>query len=283
MDSDEHRTFEERALWASLALELLAKAALARVSPLLIAIPQEDGANLLIAAGVMSGDARFRSIPVHTLFGRCHKAFKPFSEREAMQIAQARNEYLHGAGTGFTGIPEEAWWARFWAQAAILVDHLDHDLDGLVGHDRVTAVEHYLSLNTKNLEHRLESLLEHARQRLALRGSPNPPAWVLRELSGSGDLTASLAHKTEATCPACSAEGLLEGAEVSNYDFQVEQVGEDDYEQWVDLTVDSDYFSCSNCRLVLNGYELIEHAGLPVTFGAVGDDRDYAGDEYGND
>ncbi len=38
---DNARSFDERALWASLSLELLAKAALANHSPLLIADPME--------------------------------------------------------------------------------------------------------------------------------------------------------------------------------------------------------------------------------------------------
>jgi hypothetical protein len=51
MDEQEARSFDERALWATLALELLAKAALARTSPVLIAEPTEEGTNLLIADG----------------------------------------------------------------------------------------------------------------------------------------------------------------------------------------------------------------------------------------
>jgi hypothetical protein len=283
MDSDDLCTFEERALWASLALELLAKAALAHVSPLLIATPQEDGTNLLIAAGLLGGEARFKSIPAHTLFGRCQKAFKPFSEKEAVQIAQARNEYLHGAGVGFGGIPEEAWWARFWSQVAILVDHLDDDLDGLVGSDRVAVVNRFLALNARNLEHRLESLLERARQRLNLRGSVNPPAWVEREFASTRDLTAGMSHRTDATCPACGAAGVLEGDEVSDYDLRFERTNDDDYDSWVDLTVDAEYFTCGNCRLTLDSYELLEQAELPTTFPDVGDISDYAEPDYGND
>lgn len=137
MDADETRAFEERALWASLALELLAKAALARVSPLLIAEPSEDGTNLLMASGLLDGDARFNSVRAQTIYSRCNKAFKPFNQKEAQLITRARNEYLHGAGIGFTGIPEPAWWARYWAQAAILVNALDTDIDSLVGSDRI--------------------------------------------------------------------------------------------------------------------------------------------------
>ncbi|MEO7261017.1 MAG: hypothetical protein ABI047_07165 [Jatrophihabitantaceae bacterium] len=51
MDDDEPRTFDERALWASLALELLAKSALSNAHPVLIANPTEEGTNLLIASG----------------------------------------------------------------------------------------------------------------------------------------------------------------------------------------------------------------------------------------
>ena len=209
MDSDQPRVFEERAFWAAAALELLAKAALSRISPLLIAVPNEEGANLLIAAGAMDGDARFNSIAARTLFGRCHKAFKPFNEKEANRIAQNRNEYLHGPAPGFLAIPEDAWWARFWAQAVILVEHIDNDIEGLVGADRVESVERYLALNTRNIEQRVESLLEHARQRLVLRGSSNPPAWIAREFDRATDLTVSLGYKTDACCPACGNQGYL--------------------------------------------------------------------------
>ncbi|WP_406105264.1 hypothetical protein [Micromonospora globbae] len=145
MDDDEPRTFDEQALWASLALELLAKAALARVSPLLVASPTEDGTNLLIASGLVEGEGRFTSVKAHTLYSRCHKAFRPFSEREAQQITWARNEYLHGGAASFTAIPPNAWWPRYWAQAVILVNAQDKTLEELVGPDRVPLVEKHLA------------------------------------------------------------------------------------------------------------------------------------------
>src|SRR6185312_4835936 len=101
MDEDEPRSFDEQAMWAALALELLAKAALAHVSPLLVAEPAVDGKNVLIALGVIKGDARFTTVQATTVFKRCHLAFKPFSLDEACKISEARNEYLHGSGVGF--------------------------------------------------------------------------------------------------------------------------------------------------------------------------------------
>ena len=74
MDAGPERAFDEQALWASAALELLGKAALARVSPLLIAEPIEDGANLLIATGLIEGTTRFTAVSASTIFKRCQAA-----------------------------------------------------------------------------------------------------------------------------------------------------------------------------------------------------------------
>lgn len=82
MDSND-RSEDERSLWCSLGLELLAKAALARVSPLLIAAPTEEGRNLLIASGLISGEASMKTVGAQTLYKRCGWAFRPFDYQEA--------------------------------------------------------------------------------------------------------------------------------------------------------------------------------------------------------
>ena len=96
-------------MWASAALELLGKAALARVSPLLIAAPNEEGLNILIATGLIEGNAKFVSVSASTIFKRCQRAFRPFSAVDALKFADARNEYLHGAAIGFMTFEPEAW------------------------------------------------------------------------------------------------------------------------------------------------------------------------------
>jgi hypothetical protein len=284
MDEHDSRTFDERALWASFALELLAKAALARVSPLLVAEPSEDGSNLLIASGLVKGDARFTSVRAKTLYSRCHKAFKPFSLSEAMAITNARNEYLHAAGVGYTAIPERVWWPRFWAQAAVLVTALDQEMQALVGPSRDAVVTQFLEQNAKNVEHRTETLIERARQRLAQYQDGTLAAKVAAEFHPGSDRSAGLPHSERETCPSCGAYGLLEGDTVSDTDVEWEQISEEDFEPTVRLTVEADYFSCANCQLVLNGYELLDQAGLSTTFYAEGSIDDvYEEPDYGND
>ena len=281
MDDDATRSFDEQAMWASMALELLAKGALARLSPLLIAEPNEEGTNLLAATGLSENEAVFMSVRAKTVYVRCSRAFKPFSSVEALKITKARNVYIHGTGVGFTNIPTSVWWPRFWAQAAILVEAQDETLGSLLGNRAVTAEAH-LEENAKNVEFRVESLLNRARQRVSERDSGNAPARLARRPLSAFALTAGLAHDGEAACPACGAMGIIEGEDSEIVDRRGEPDPDGRYDVYVTYRVFSDYFSCSYCELVLDRYELVEHAGLPDSFEYEGEEP-YEEPEYGND
>jgi hypothetical protein len=281
MDGSPERSPDEEALWAAAALELLGKAALARVSPLLIATPTEDGVNILIAAGLLEGDAKFASVSASTIFKRCQRAFRPFNAGEAQRFADARNEYLHGASMGFV-LPAEAWWPRFWALASVLITAQDREIADLVGYERTSVVDQHLEQNTKNVEHRTEALIARARQRLAQYEAGTLPAKVQAQWNADPDLTLQMAYSTTHHCPACGGEGTLEGDEYTDAEYQYE---DDDPEWpptvWATLTIPSSYFSCPRCHLVLD-YDLLAQADVAETFEVVDDDPPVE-QEYGND
>jgi hypothetical protein len=284
MDPDPGRSFDEQALWASAALELLGKAALARVSPLLIAEPNEEGVNILIATGLIEGDAKFASVSASTIFKRCQRAFRPFNAADALKFADARNEYLHGSAIGFMALASQAWWPRYWALAAILVTAQDREMEDLVGPDRTAELEGHLEQNAKNIEHRTEALIARAKQRLAQYRAGTLPAKVQLEWQSHPNLSAKLRYNVREACPACGVAGTLEGWDPSNmtYDYEGDEE-EGPFAVRAIVTVPAEYFSCSNCHLVLDQYELIEHAGLSQTFEAVDDDPDWPEPDYGND
>lgn len=284
LDDEVERTFEERALWASLSLELLAKSALSRASPILIATPTEDGKNLLAAAGLIAGEATFKTVPAKTVFERCGHAFKPFNTRAAMRVAADRNEYLHSSTPTFTPIPADAWWPRYWALAHVLVSACDEDLDSFVGAAHVTAVEAALAKNTKNIQDRLHMLLERAKQRLARFTAGEMRGQELRDWERPTDLSARLQYSDRIACPACGAtDAVVEGQAVLEVRERYEQVAEDDYEVSVEIDVEADYLSCATCHLILDGYALVEAAGVPTAFKAEGDPADFYEPDYGND
>lgn len=204
---DDERATEERLLWASLALELLAKAALSRVSPVLIATPSEEGNSLLVATGLIDGDVRFRSIEAKTVFTRCAKAFKPFNGKEALKIAHARNAYLHTAAPTITKLPADQWWPRYWAQAHVLITALDRYLHDFVGHDRVKEVESHLGRNQKNLETQAAMLLKRAAQQYSRFNANEMHAIELHEWMNFRPSMTSSDFKYRAPHPVSSAEG----------------------------------------------------------------------------
>jgi hypothetical protein len=280
---DGRRTFDECALWASAALELLGKAALAKASPLLIAEPTEEGVNMLIALGMVEGEARFSSVSAKTIWARCGRAFKPFNPKEAALVSENRNEYLHGSGVGFNAIPEAVWWPRYWAQVSILVAALDEDMDALVGSSRASIVEEYLSQNEKNLDNRVQAAMARARQRLAQRESPHVSARAHRELSMSLELEALLDHRSSADCPVCGDAGVIEGSEIDESNVEWERLSDEDWQPIVTLTITAEYFSCANCQLVLDGIDSLSRADLPDSFVVPGEYTDIYEPEYGND
>ena len=103
------------------------------------------------------------------------------------------------------------------------------------------------------------------------------------EWQTSPDLTIGLAHNQPATCPACGEAGRLEGEDDSDADYEYGRDNDGEPTAWATIHVPSEYFSCPNCRLVLDGYELISHVGLPETFDVIDDDPEWPEPDYGND
>lgn len=280
---EESRDFDEQAMWATLALEILGKAALARVNPVLIANPTEDGVNALAAAGLVEGATRFKSIQAKTVYSRCQRSFKPFDGTAATVMAESRNEYLHASTASFTDLPQDVWWGLFWAQAHILVEACEQDIHGFVGAARQVVVEEYLAKSQEHISKLLESRLERARRRLEQLSSGQLSVKETERLKRIKDFSARLKYSTDHECPACGSGGTLEGSDASDIDEQIINYNPVDYEVILTGTVETEYFSCNECGLVLDSLALIEAAKLPTDFEADVDAEDFWEPEYGND
>ena len=276
---DEGREFEEQAFWAAAALELLGKAALARISPVLIANPDDDGKSILIATGAIEFSDAFSSVQAKAIWSRCARAFRTFDEIEAKKVASGRNEYIHSTGLGFDKIPQALWWPRFWAQAFILIHHLDETITNFVGVERADEVDEHLATNKKYVERRLATLLERAvtllsRHRAGSLTTKQDAEWV------------RFGHRyykysTAQFCPACKAEGRVGGDEVTEvkieYPSYYNSDPEDQFDDPRSITLDVALaeFWCPTCHLVLNEPALFAEVGFDETFEVEGDPDDY--------
>lgn len=284
LSDEEVRDFDERAFWATTALEFLAKAALAHISPLLIIPPDADGKHVLATLGVVAYDgADIQTIQAKALWSRAEKTFRSFSGKEAAQFSVVRNEYMHGGGTGTPPHPEAVWWGKLWNQVSILVVAADQDLHGLVGSSLLSRVEDYLAQHKDHVKEHVAALLGRAQQRLDQRQHAATPAALRDELNKPFEASAQLSYQSVSDCPVCGEEGSLEGEDYGDvsvdYPEQLDDMWTSPTER---LQIYAVYFGCPNCHLVLDRFEFLEEAGVTTTFTI---ERNYEPDEYdyGND
>lgn len=105
LDSDEW----EYALWSSLSLEFLARAALANVSPALLAETDKNWSSLYHALGFTPTEEKFapKSIAISEVFKRLSAILPDFAkEHESFGIQHTgrRNAELHSGEPAFDGI-----------------------------------------------------------------------------------------------------------------------------------------------------------------------------------
>ena len=251
LDDDD---FPRAALWAANSLELLAGSTLCQVNPLLVADPSDNGRSLMLAASLPGDTTKYRSIPAKALFSRCARAFKPFNREQAMEIAAQRNAELHSGETPYGEIKDlQLWWERFWSNAQTLLDHRGCSIEDFVGPGRSDDVQAHLRRGEQNVRRRVASLMEAAKQRLALgKAPPKRP-----------DINSRL--DTYVKCPICEDDALLGGNDIEYSELLVD--GDRDGVWVYELVqVEADCFQCENCWLMLEGWAYISEAGLPTTF-----------------
>jgi|ERR1035437_6848764 len=108
---EESLTSELHPLWTIVAMELLCRAALAHLNPVLLADPRE-GHNTLYACGISVAKVP-RSIPAKALFERCRAviapAFTAEVERHCLRLVEMRNTELHTGKVTFAGLSNSEW------------------------------------------------------------------------------------------------------------------------------------------------------------------------------
>lgn len=125
---------EEYQLWASLALELLGKAALSKVHPSLVADPLH--ANSLFAACGRQLSADIKTITAKTLFERLSHLEKKFDSRHQKfceQMALRRNAELHSGESPFSGMTPVVWEREFWGAIELVLMMQGETLESWLG------------------------------------------------------------------------------------------------------------------------------------------------------
>ncbi|MDO9461535.1 MAG: hypothetical protein Q7N95_15680 [Alphaproteobacteria bacterium] len=278
---------DEYQLWASLALELLGKAALAREHPSLVVDPTH-WQSIFVAAGIkITTDVK--TIAAKTLFQRLVHLVPRFDTKIqdfCGEIAERRNTELHSADLPFKTMRLEAWESRYWHACDTILNHMESSLEQWLGaadaqaprqvlDEAGMALEAAVELRVEAAKERFEGLKKSERDRLAAEAKLRVPEQQSGLFKGSYD------EIWIDVCPACNCRAFMTG-EQTGEDISEEH---DEHAMWeiVDREFIGEEFRCPTCDLTLIGNDEIDAAGLNYIYEDQQDrEMDFEPD-YGND
>jgi hypothetical protein len=198
------------AFWSSLALELLARAALANISPALLA-EHKDWNNLYFALGHSPKTKKFvpNSIGISEVFSRLAKILPDFDSRlEGFGILhlQHRNEEVHSGSTPFENISNSDWLPLFYESADVLMRAVGEKLELLLGRAEAnTAMKLIAAAKDESAKAVEKNIQAHKTVWEA-----KPPA-ERKQLSDQAALWATRQSGHRVKCPACDSDALVFG------------------------------------------------------------------------
>ena len=278
---------DEYQLWASLALELLGKSALAHAHPSLVVDPTH-WQSMFVAAGIkITTDVK--TITAKTLFQRLTHLVPKFDAKVqdfCGAISERRNAELHSADLPFKAMRLEAWEARYWHACDTILGHMGSSLEQWLGAADAEAPRQVLDEAGRALEAAVKLRVEAAKGSFEDLKKPERERLAREAETGLPEQRAKLfANTSDAiwidTCPACGCRGFMAGDQTGE-DISKES---DDYAIWevVDREFVGEEFRCPSCDLTLAGNDEIDAAGLNYIHEDQQErEMDYEPD-YGND
>lgn len=281
-------------LWASLALELLAKSALARIHPSLVV--ETDNPNSLLEANGIHTGTRIRTITAKVTYTRLKHTVRHFGTpafKACDELAERRNAELHSAVAAFAAMPLATWEGDYWNAAALILSSMGLTLDEWIGADSQAPKELLRNLQhakRESAKKRVEQAAEAIRWESEGKRRAKDQLALLIERSKAFRPSEfqdrfrypNLDRYWEQECPACGAQGILGGDKT--YDEPAsDQSSADPGIEIIDLEYTPVEFYCPTCELSLEGEDALD----AVDLGDVYSEEDWREIEYepdyGND
>ena len=199
------------ALWTSLSLELLARAALANVHPALLADPDKTGSNLISALGFTPTEKRFapKSIAISDVFSRLNvlvPEFLPEHVSFGIQHTGRRNAELHSGELGFDNVRGSSWQPRFYDTCAVLLDSMGSSLKTFVGKEEAKTARALIDAAKDEGAKAVAGDIDAHRKVWEAKSEPER-----QQLAGQAALWANRQDGHRVQCPACGSNALVWG------------------------------------------------------------------------
>ena len=245
-------------LWCSFGLEILARAAIANISPVLLAEPDRDHKYLLHALGRGSERIARKSIDTARVLNLCLELIETFTKDHltvCLALVNRRNEELHTGAAAFAAYPTNQWLAGFYGACESLCASLDETIESLFGEDEAKVARSVLEGDRNDTKQRVLSRISSHKTVFQSRSEQEKET----AHADAGKEAKTLAYQGyhRVKCPACNGTAIVKGTA-----FGKEVVSDENGDIVVRQAVSPTFFSCSACQLKLEGYAELEVCGL---------------------
>jgi hypothetical protein len=258
---NEDRESELFPFWISLSLELLAKSALANVSPTLLAdLGNRDSSNLLYALGYQTS-TKPKSIQFNEVVDRLTKLNINFNQEEykqALLIADQRNCELHSGIKGYVDYPISKWLSHYYRISKILLDSLNKTLVDLFGEHESKAAEIMLKREDTNTQ---KIVLDKIAAFGKVFNELTKEQKEKRVNDSNEEIRKNFFKSKIISCPSCGNKAILSGDLISYSDAKIESSKIRQERRYLPTN-----FACIACGLTLSSYQQIKHTDFSNQF-----------------
>ncbi|MDM4015980.1 hypothetical protein [Roseiconus lacunae] len=245
-------------LYAAMGLELLARGAVASVSPTLLAEPSGDHKHLLYALGRDTTRGSNRSIGTSRVLQLCQQLFSDFTNEDrssASALVNRRNDELHSGVSAFSEYTTQEWIAGFYRCCSVLAAVCDEDLESIFGVGEAKIAKETIEKFDRKVLSKVKGTIAAHKKVFASLKKVERDAKIEKAKKESDLLAYQNHHRVK--CPACGAVATVEGQV-----FGAVTVMQELEQVVTKQAVMPESFSCVACGLELSGFSELVAADL---------------------
>lgn len=246
--------------WSSLALEILARSALSKISPTLLA-DSSEWQNLYFSLGYPPNSTKFspKSIGIAEVLNRLRAIVPTFTDehRKFCTIHTGkRNEEVHSAETPFDGAKSSSWLPSFYGTCDVLMTSMGSSLEDLVGlaegvvaRALIAAAKDETAKAVMGQIHSYQIVWNAKDQDEQFKLAADAAVWAVRR-------EGHVVH-----CPACNSKALIAGEPIAS---PKKSIDEDVITETVVCLPSK--FECIACGIKISGLSHLTACGLGDTY-----------------
>lgn len=250
--------------WMSLCLELLARAALAKIHPVLLADPSQEG-NIHYSFGI-NPKANPKSVAAKAVFARCSVFIENFTDKmsgHCLLLADRRNKELHSGEAAFEGIENSTWLPQTYEVFSVLLNHMKLTFEDFLGKQHAKVAEGMLKDRHDHLLNEVKERISSAKKDFDKIDGDTKADRIEKAKAAIQSWVKSGTLREAIDCPSCGFKGALSGESLNRGPIKID---EDDGTIVREVRALPNAFRCPVCALKLDGYQELLHAGMGKAF-----------------